>query len=90
MSHRISLTIALCAITLGLSACGGKPDPIMAQAFGFRCTGEDAGNPLCSVRAPGEGGAQVSRFCYGTIGDANCFDRPDPDRKNQALGSSGY
>lgn len=76
-------------LALALTGCGGKPDPIMAQLFGYQCQGGE-GNPMCSTRAPGEGGAEVSRFCYGTIGDANCFDRPDPDRKNQALGSSGY
>jgi hypothetical protein len=90
--HNLGLKplLAGAVLAFSLAACGGKPDPIMAQAFGYKCTGEDTGNPLCSIRPPGEGGAEVSRFCYGTIGDANCFDRPDPDRKNQALGSSGY
>jgi hypothetical protein len=81
--------IATAVLAASLAACGGKPDPIMAQAFGYKC-GDESGNPLCATRPPGEGGAEVSRFCYATIGDANCLDRPDPDRKNQALGSSGY
>ncbi|MBL8644621.1 MAG: hypothetical protein JNK21_11860 [Rhodospirillaceae bacterium] len=82
-------TLLAAAALAGLSACGGKPDPIMAQMFGMPCTGEP-GNPLCSTKAPGEGGAEVSRFCYATIADANCFDRPDQDRKNEAIGSWGY
>ena len=77
---------------LALYGCGTKPDPIYAQAFGFTCTNADgyAGEHLCTDRPVGKGVEQVSRYCYKTLADANCFDRPDQDRKNQALGSSGY
>lgn len=84
----------LIAAVLGctLSACGGKPDPIWSQMFGINCaaTAGGASGAFCSTRPAGEGAAEVSRYCYQTIGDANCLDRPDQDRKNQALGSSGY
>ncbi len=45
---------------------------------------------LHETRPPGQGTERVSRYCYATIGTSNCFDRPDSDRKNQQLGSSGY
>jgi hypothetical protein len=80
------------ALAGGLAACGGKPDPIWSQLFGYNCapvTGAAAG-AFCTTRPPGTGGADVSRYCYQTLADANCLDRPDADRKNQALGSSGY
>lgn len=74
-----------------LSGCGGKPDPVLAQAFGYSCgAAENAPDTLCTQRPPGNGGAEVSRFCYKSLADASCFDRPDPDRKNQQQGSSGY
>ena len=75
-----------------LAGCGGKPDPILSQAFGYSCgaPGSDTAMAMCSERPPGEGAAEVSRYCYKSLADASCFDRPDPDRKNQALGSSGY
>lgn len=75
---------------LGLTGCGGKPDPILSQAFGYSCNTADDNTGLCSQRPPGAGAADVSRYCYPSIGDASCFDRPDPDRKNQEQGSSGY
>lgn len=84
---------ALVALALALSGCGGRADPILAQAFGYQCANADPGTPsvgLCSTQPPGTGAAEVSRYCYATIADANCLDRPDADRKNQALGSSGY
>ncbi len=55
----------------------------MAQAFGMRCgTAESA---LCTLQPPGTGEAKTSRYCYQSLADATCFDRPDPDRKNQQL-----
>lgn len=86
-----TLAVSL-ALGLALSACGGKPDPIFAQLVGYQCANSEDGGALgiCGTRPPGEGSAQVSRYCYATIADANCLDRPDADRKNQALGSSGY
>ena len=74
-----------------LSACGGDPAPIYAQAFGFHCDRHSsAAARIACLKSNDPGGAQVSRYCYRTLGAPNCFDRPDPDSKNQALGSSGY
>ncbi|MSO72068.1 MAG: hypothetical protein EXQ84_00460 [Rhodospirillaceae bacterium] len=83
---------AVLAVLAGLSGCAGDPDPVYAQALGIQCTrvGGALANFACNNRPPGQGQEQVSRYCYATIGSANCFDRPDPDRKNQVLGSSGY
>ena len=80
--------LALCA---ALTGCGGNPDPIYAQAVGFICPNHDdeAARAACAYHAPGEA-ETVSRYCYKTLADINCFDRPDPDRKNQQQGSSGY
>jgi hypothetical protein len=92
------LTTRIAAITLSLilgsalAGCGGSPDPIYSQAFGFQCPhhDNDAVRLACANEAPGDGTETVSRYCYRTLGDTNCFDRPDQDRKNQELGSSGY
>jgi hypothetical protein len=73
--------------TLGLGGCGGDPDPVLRQAFGYVCANESG--VLCKTRPVGADGAAVSRYCYETIGEANCFDQPDVMSKNQELGSSG-
>lgn len=79
--------VGVAAIVLvGLAACGGKPDPILEQMFGLSCNGTAAA--ICSEQPPSTGEAKTSRYCYRTIGDNNCFDRPDPDRKNQEIGTS--
>lgn len=93
---RLTAGVATVAASLILSAsltgCGGHQDHIYAQAFGIQCPNHD--NPVaraaCANNAPGNGTETVSRYCYKTLGDTNCFDRPDHDRKNQELGSSGY
>lgn len=78
-----------CVVVLaGLAACGGKPDPILEQMFGLSC-GESA-MPMCDQQPPGTGEAKTSRYCYNTLADANCFDRPDPDRKNQEIGTQSH
>ncbi len=84
--------IGLAVTALVLFGCASDPDPIYAQAFGYKCTSHEGSTAkmLCNNRPPGEGTEQVSRYCYKSLADANCFDRPDQDRKNQALGSSGY
>ncbi len=94
-SKLISAVVAPAAILAAMSAlsgCAGDPDTIYAQAIGFQCTQHEGwlSNKACMNRPPGLNQEEVSRYCYATIGTANCFDRPDPDRKNQALGSSGY
>ncbi len=77
---------------MALTGCAGDPDTIYAQAIGAQCTHMEGklADFACTNRPPGQGVEQVSRYCYATLGGPNCFDRPDPDRKNQALGSSGY
>ncbi|MSO98290.1 MAG: hypothetical protein EXR11_08750 [Rhodospirillaceae bacterium] len=88
----IRIFLAWMTLAVGLSSCGGKPDPVWAQLFGYDCTTSQssAAGAFCSTHPPGEGVAEVSRYCYQTLADANCLDRPDAERKNQALGSSGY
>jgi hypothetical protein len=83
--------LAVLAVLTALSSCGTDPDPIYAQAFGFQCANSDSAiADIACVNRPAGGNEHVSRYCYATIGSSNCFDRPDQDRKNQALGSSGY
>lgn len=93
MFKRVALSgCAVLVVMAGFSGCAGDPDTIYAQALGIECSHAEGrlANLACVNRPPGQGVAQVSRYCYATLGRANCFDRPDPDRKNQALGSSGY
>lgn len=88
---RISVLAAVSAFPLLLSGCGGDPDPVWAQALGFVCSNHD--NPgtgaVCKTRPASETAETVSRYCYDTLGDPNCFDTPDEISKNQELGSSG-
>ena len=83
---------AVLAVAAGLSGCAGDADPIYAQTVGVQCSLSEHGwaGFACANHPPGSGIAQVSRYCYSTLGESNCFDRPDPDRKNQAQGFSGY
>ncbi len=95
MSHSSTVRAVIAGLCLGavtaLSGCGQDPAPIYAQAFGYKCDqhhSADANRWCRKTLAPGA--AEVSRYCYKSLADANCFDRPDPDGKNQVLGSSGY
>jgi hypothetical protein len=100
MSQRVAYVAGLVGLyalgvivtVLALYGCAGEPDQIYAQAFGVQCNATDSTTmeKICRNRPAGHGVEHVSRYCYKTIADANCFDRPDQDRKNQALGSSGY
>ncbi len=92
ISHAAVYGFAALALMAGLSGCAGDPDTIYAQTLGIQCTRAEGGlaNLACNTRPAGQGAEQVSRYCYATLGTSNCFDRPDPDSKNQALGSSGY
>jgi hypothetical protein len=80
-------TVGLCA---ALAGCGGDPAPGYMQAFGYNCANHDGRTAKFFCKKQDQAVAEPSRYCYKTLGDANCFDRPDPDSKNQALGSSGY
>jgi len=79
-------------VGLGLGFLGGCADPAPAyyQAFGFQCAQKKSGvsDVLCN-KSHDPGAAKVSRYCYKTLADTNCFDRPDTDRKNQPQGSPG-
>ena len=90
--HPLRSLAVLGVLVAGLSGCAGDQDTIYAQTIGFQCSHHEGwlARQACVNRPPGVGVEEVSRYCYATIGTANCFDRPDQDRKNQALGSSGY
>lgn len=62
------------------------------QAMHIECSHVDGivGDVACIQRPTNGEAGVVSRYCHATIGTSNCFDRPSTDRKNQALGSSGY
>ena len=85
------IRIALISLSLILFAgCSANSDQVLNQAFGYNCWATDStvSGWICSENDMPVG--QVSRYCYPTLGIANCFDRPDPDRKNQPQGSSGF
>jgi len=85
--------LTVLGLALAVSGCAiSQRDHVYAQAFGFQCARAEGAvaRTMCNETATAHGAETVSRYCYDTIGDANCFDRPDQDRKNQALGSSGY
>ncbi|MGE3334532.1 MAG: hypothetical protein AB7I36_12880 [Rhodospirillaceae bacterium] len=86
---RISVFAALSTVCLTLGGCGGDPDPVWQQAFGYVCSnhGGRGADVTCKTRPPEP--ENVSRYCYDTLGDPNCFDQPDEISKNQELGSSG-
>lgn len=90
-SFRVWILALLSLPALGLSGCGGDPDRVWAQAFGYQCSNHSGAeaDAVCNTRPPGEKQETVSRYCYKTLADANCFDRPDEMSKNQELGSSG-
>ncbi len=73
-----------------LSSCGGDRESFFAQAFGYQCSNHDSATArkMCG-RSNEASAAQVSRYCYRSLGGPNCFDQPDPG-KTQSLGSSGY
>ncbi len=80
----VCTSIALC------SGCSANSDRMLNQAFGYNCVAADStiGGWICSENdAPA---AQMSRYCYETLGEVNCFDRPDPDRQNRPQGTSGF
>jgi hypothetical protein len=78
------------AIVAGLVAGCSDPAPAYYQAFGFQCaTRHSATAATMCNKSTDPGNAKVSRFCYKSLADTNCFDRPDPDQKNQPQGSPG-
>ena len=72
------LAIAMCVGAL--SACA-DPAPTYYQAFGFRCENKTStvSAVLCN-KSNDPGAAKVSRYCYKSLADTTCFDRPDPDQ----------
>ena len=74
-------SVALRSLVLGLvsvialaslSACGGDPGPIYAQAFGFHCDRHTSvAARIACQKSNDPGGAQVSRYCYRTLGAPN-------------------
>ena len=83
--NRIAFAVRLLAVAAVASAVGGcaNPTPTFYQAFGFQCAAREGRivDIVCN-RSSEPGAAKVSRYCYKTLADTNCFDRPDPDRKN--------
>ena len=86
---RLSTFAAACALPLLLGSCGGDPDPFWQQAFGFVCSNHDTPGTAATCKTHAPAPETVSRYCYDTLGDPNCFDQPDEISKNQELGSSG-
>jgi hypothetical protein len=78
------------ALACGLLAACADPAPTYYQTFGFQCAQKHSSfaAAMCN-KSSDPGSAKVSRYCYKTLADTNCFDRPDPDAKNQPLGSPG-
>lgn len=87
---RKALQWAVVAVMAGLVAACSDPAPTYYQAFGFQCATRHGATAaaLCN-KSTDPGNAKVSRFCYKSLADTNCFDRPDPDQKNQPQGSPG-
>ena len=78
------------AVALVMLAGCADPAPTWYQAFGFRCdTKHSTASGIMCNKSHDPGSAHVSRYCYKTLADTNCFDRPDPDAKNQPQGSPG-
>lgn len=91
MTSLYVLCVAVCA--LALFGCGTTDtDAAWKQAFGYRCEnhGGKLADHICNARPRGYHAEEVSRYCYKTLADTNCFDRPDQDRQNQQVGSSGF
>lgn len=89
-SRAVTGGVIMAALGLGLTGCSADPDTVYRQAAHIECAHvPGVFGDLACLRRP-DAIPMVSRYCYATIGTSNCFDRPDPDRKNQALGSSGY
>lgn len=78
------------ALACGLLAGCADPAPAYYQAFGFQCEAKHGrvAATMCN-KSTDAGAAKVSRYCYKSLADTTCFDRPDPDAKNQPLGSPG-
>lgn len=79
-------SLSLCV----LAGCSSNTDRMLDQAFGYKCEVADStvGGWICSENDASV--ATVSRYCYETLGEVNCFDRPDPDRGSRPQGTTGY
>ncbi len=90
-SITVYLTLLLAgAVCAGLLSGCADPAPTYYQAFGFRCEKKTStvSGVLCN-KSNDPGAAAVSRYCYKSLADTTCFDRPDPDRKNAPQGTPG-
>lgn len=83
-------TVILLVATLVIASCGATTNTMLRQSVGYECAGADGsvGDFLCSENDEPVG--QASRYCYRTLGEINCLDRPDPDRQNAPVGSGAY
>jgi hypothetical protein len=73
-----------------ISECSSSTDRMLNQAFGYNGVAADGtvGGWICSENDASV--ASLSRYCYETLAQVNCLDRPDPDRNNQPQGSTGF
>ena len=76
--------------TLGFLAGCQDPAPAYYQAFGFQCADHHSkvADAMCN-KSHDPGSAKVSRYCYKSLADTNCFDQPDPNRYTETQGSPG-
>lgn len=83
-------TATLFAAALLITSCGTTTDTMLRQSVGYECSDASGsiGGFLCSEN--GQPVGQASRYCYRTLGEINCLDRPDPDRQNVPVGSAAY
>jgi len=81
--------LIFCA-ALALTSCSARTDSMLRQGFNYECNASESwvGDFLCSGNDGTEG--RISRYCYNTLGGVDCYDRPDPDRNSQPMGSTGY
>ena len=83
-------TLLICTAFAFCTGCSANSDRVLNQAFGYNCYAADStvGGWICSENDAPVG--QISRYCYEILSQVNCFDRPDPDRKNRPQGSTGF
>ena len=89
IARDVGVAVAAAAVAGLFSACS-DPAPAYYQAFGFQCESHHGtAAALACNKSKDPGAAPVSRYCYKSLADSTCFDRPDPDQKNQPQGTPG-